>query len=134
MTHYGVVDLWATPLMTFASNAGDCEDYAIAKYFALREIGIAEQDLRLVVVHDRRTREDHAVAAVRYHGRWLVLDNRTLDMRRDIDIAEFEPLFVIDREGAKRMVASAPKAVASISPAAVDPQFSGGWQVTPLLL
>ena len=39
MTQYGVVDLWASPLMAFSSNAGDCEDYAIAKYVALREIG-----------------------------------------------------------------------------------------------
>jgi predicted transglutaminase-like cysteine proteinase len=37
MTQYGVRDLWASPLMTFGSGAGDCEDYAIAKYVALRE-------------------------------------------------------------------------------------------------
>ena len=55
--------------MAFASNAGDCEDYAIAKYVALQEIGIAAADLRLVVVHDEATKQDHAVAAVRYDGR-----------------------------------------------------------------
>lgn len=137
MTQYGVVDLWATPLMTFASNAGDCEDYAIAKYVALQEVGIADDDLRLVVVHDRGSNEDHAVAAVRYDGRWLILDNRTLEMRQDVDIAEFEPLFVIDREGVKRMAAPAPKPanlMVGASPAAVDLQFSSGWQTTPLLL
>ena len=32
---YGVPDIWASPLMTFGSGAGDCEDYAIAKYVAL---------------------------------------------------------------------------------------------------
>jgi predicted transglutaminase-like cysteine proteinase len=135
MTQYGVVDLWATPLMTFASNAGDCEDYAIAKYVALREVGFADDDLRLVIVHDRAANEDHAVAAVRYNGRWQILDNRTLDIRRDIDIAEFDPLFVIDGEGVKRIMASAPKPQnpwANGSPAAV--QFLPGWQSTPLLL
>jgi predicted transglutaminase-like cysteine proteinase len=137
MTQYGVLDLWATPLTTFASNAGDCEDYAIAKYFALREIGIAEDDLRLVVVRDRRTSEDHAVAAVRYDGRWLILDNRTLDMRQDVDIAEFEALFVIDREGARRMATSAPNPpnrLASVGAAKADLHLSSGRQTTPLLL
>ena len=126
MAQYGVVDLWATPLMTFSSNAGDCEDYAIAKYVALREIGIAEDDLRLVVAHDRGSNEDHAVAAVRYEGRWLILDNRTLEMRQDVDIAALEPLFVIDRDGVKRMTAAAPKPanlMVSASRAAVDLQF-----------
>jgi predicted transglutaminase-like cysteine proteinase len=137
MTQFGVVDLWATPLMTFSSNAGDCEDYAIAKYVALREIGLEDDDLRLVVVHDRDTHEDHAVAAVRYQGRWLILDNRTLEIRHDADIAGFQPLFVIDREGVKRLTASAPKPanlMVSASPAAVDLQFPSGWQTTPLLL
>jgi predicted transglutaminase-like cysteine proteinase len=137
MAQYGVVDLWATPLMTFSSNAGDCEDYAIAKYVALREIGIAEDDLRLVVAHDRGSNEDHAVAAVRYEGRWLILDNRTLEMRQDVDIAALEPLFVIDRDGVKRMTASASRPanlMVSASRAAVDLQFSSGRPSTPLLL
>ena len=76
------------------------------------------------------------MAAVRYEGRWLILDNRTLEMRHDADIAAFEPLFLIDRDGVKRMTASAPKPanlMVSASPA-VDPQFSSGWQTTPLLL
>ncbi|MBV8791894.1 MAG: transglutaminase-like cysteine peptidase, partial [Pseudolabrys sp.] len=32
LAQYGVIELWASPLTTFASGAGDCEDYAIAKY------------------------------------------------------------------------------------------------------
>jgi predicted transglutaminase-like cysteine proteinase len=103
MTQYHVLDLWATPLMTFTSNAGDCEDYAIAKYVALQEIGIADEDLRLLVVHLAAKNEDHAVAAVRYDGRWLVLDNRTFEMRDDSQIGEYEPLFALDSEGVKRM-------------------------------
>jgi predicted transglutaminase-like cysteine proteinase len=137
MTQYGVSDFWATPLITFSSNAGDCEDYAIAKYVALQEIGMAEDDLRLVVIHDRDSNVDHAVAAVRYDGSWLILDNRTLEMRQDLELAEFEPLFAIDREGVKRMTAAAPKPadlMVSASPAAIDVPFSSAWQTTPLLL
>lgn len=134
---YGVADLWATPLMAFKSNAGDCEDYAIAKYVALREIGFVDDDLRLLVVHLRAPNEDHAVAAVRYDGQWHILDNRTLDIRRDIDAVEFDPLFVVDGNGVKRMTILASNRQnpwAIIRPATVDPQRSFGWPGAPLLL
>ncbi|HEY4140859.1 MAG TPA: transglutaminase-like cysteine peptidase, partial [Pseudolabrys sp.] len=93
-TQYGVRDLWASPLMTFASGAGDCEDLAIAKYVALREIGIREQSLRLVIVRDHAANEYHAVTAIRHGEQWFILDNKRLDIREDISIAEFDPLFV----------------------------------------
>ncbi len=32
---YGQLDVWSSPLVTFAHGAGDCEDYAIAKFVAL---------------------------------------------------------------------------------------------------
>src|ERR1700688_1735400 len=137
MTQYGVVDLWATPLMAFASNAGDCEDYAIAKYVALQEIGIADDDLRLVVVHDRATNEDHAVAAIRYDGRSPILDNRTLNIRQDVAIAEFNPLFVIDGQGVKRMTTSTSRAQgakANVTPATIELGVSSGALGAPLLL
>jgi|ERR1700688_1003887 len=133
MTQYGVPELWATPLMTFASKAGDCKDYAIAKYVALQEIGIAADDLRLVVVRDRPTNQLHAVAAVRYDGRWLILDNRTFIMVEDVDIATYNPLYVIDKEGVKRMT-PAQIPTTNISSAAVGPESSSGWQSMPLLL
>jgi predicted transglutaminase-like cysteine proteinase len=106
---YGVDDLWATPLMTFASHAGDCEDYAIAKFVALHEIGMTEEDLRLVIVRDRARNEDHAVVAVRHEGHWLILDNRTLAMRQDEAITAFDPLFMIDRDGVKQAQVPAAK-------------------------
>ncbi len=103
---YGVAERWTTPLVTFAHGAGDCEDYAIAKYAALRQIGIAEEDLRLVVVYDKQAQEHHAVAAVRHAGRWLVLDNRTLAVQEDADIAHFTPMFTLDSQGVKRLAAA----------------------------
>jgi hypothetical protein len=68
-----------------------------------------DEDLRLLIVHLRGTNEDHAVTAVRYGGRWLILDNRTLDIRQDVNAAEFDPLFVVDGEGVKRMTKLASK-------------------------
>ncbi len=53
-TQYGVEDKWASPLMTFTSGRGDCEDYALAKYAALRAAGFAQDDLRLLIVRLRK--------------------------------------------------------------------------------
>ena len=83
LVQYGVADVWATPLMSFASGKGDCEDYAIAKYVALREIGMAASDLRLNIVHNNQSGEDHAVVAARLDGEWLILDNRRMAMLTD---------------------------------------------------
>src|SRR5215471_1790887 len=41
MAQHGVADKWSAPLAALGSGQGDCEDYAIAKYAALRELGIA---------------------------------------------------------------------------------------------
>ena len=41
LAQYGEIDVWSSPLVTFAHGAGDCEDYAIAKFVALRLAGIA---------------------------------------------------------------------------------------------
>jgi predicted transglutaminase-like cysteine proteinase len=107
---YGVPDLWASPLMTFGSGAGDCEDYAIAKYVALREAGVAAEDLRLVVVDNRPVHEKHMVAAARVDGRWLILDNRTMRLAADDEITDLVPLAVLDDAEPHPAIAAAPAA------------------------
>jgi predicted transglutaminase-like cysteine proteinase len=92
LVQYGEADAWASPLVTLASGRGDCEDYAIAKYLALREANVAADDLRLVVVRDRRRHEDHAVLAVRLDDRWLVLDNSRLLLLEDRDLRDYLPV------------------------------------------
>lgn len=47
---WGVADYWASPLETLGRGAGDCEDYAIAKYFTLVAAGVSHKKLRLVYV------------------------------------------------------------------------------------
>jgi predicted transglutaminase-like cysteine proteinase len=102
MAQYGQIDVWSPPLDTFASGAGDCEDYAIAKLAALRLAGIAAEDLRLVVLRDLLHGEDHAVVLARLEGHWLTLDNRRMAMIEDIDMRNHRPLFVIDDDGVMR--------------------------------
>jgi predicted transglutaminase-like cysteine proteinase len=95
---HGVDDHWNAPLASLAAGRGDCEDYAIAKLVALREAGIADEDLRLVIVRDVKLQEFHAALAAQVDGRWIVLDNRQLAMAEDGELRHFVPLFAI-RQG-----------------------------------
>jgi predicted transglutaminase-like cysteine proteinase len=54
---WGQPDYWATPLETLFKGAGDCEDYAIAKYFTLLALGIPPARLRLIYVRAAMTRD-----------------------------------------------------------------------------
>jgi predicted transglutaminase-like cysteine proteinase len=99
LAQFGQEDVWSSPLVTFHRGAGDCEDYAIAKFVALRMAGIPAEDLRIVVLADVIRGEGHAVAAVRLEGHWLILDNRRMAMVEDIAFRNYRPLFVIDRSG-----------------------------------
>lgn len=102
MAQYGQIDVWSSPLVTFATGAGDCEDYAIAKFVALRMAGVSPDDLRIVVIRDTIRGEDHAVAMARLDGHWLTLDNRRMAMVEDADVRNYRPLFVIDDHGVMR--------------------------------
>lgn len=98
-TLHGEADRWSAPLASFAAAKGDCEDYAIAKYVALREAGVDRENLQLVLVRDRSVRQDHAVLAARLDGRWLILDNRQSPLIEDSDASSFTPLFAINHDG-----------------------------------
>ena len=102
LRQYGEIDVWTSPLVTFARGAGDCEDYAIAKFVALRLAGISQEDLRIVIVHDPLRGEDHALAAAKLDGRWLMLDNRRMAMVEDVNLRNDRPIFLIDGDGVRR--------------------------------
>jgi len=98
---FGVADVWQSPLMTFASGSGDCEDYAIAKYVALREAGLSTDDVRLVIVRDDALGEEHAVTAARIDGEWLILDNRKMVLLTDAQAADLKPLIALGDDAPK---------------------------------
>lgn len=50
---WNINDYWATPLETMGKAAGDCEDFAIAKYISLRLLGVPDEKLRLIYVRAR---------------------------------------------------------------------------------
>ncbi len=71
---YGVREYWATP-KEFMTNSGDCEDYSIAKYYALRSLGYSKDELRIVALRDQIRGFGHAVLVVYVGSDILVLDN-----------------------------------------------------------
>jgi predicted transglutaminase-like cysteine proteinase len=99
-----VPDRWSAPLETFTTGKGDCEDYAIAKYVALTEVGIADDDLKLMIVRNTAANEDHAVTAVRLDGSWIILDNRWLRLVEDTAMPQAVPLYALDNEGARQFL------------------------------
>ena len=75
--NWGVDDYWATPLEFLAKNAGDCEDFSIAKYFTLVAIGVPEDRLRMTYVTVLGVNQSHMVLTYFMSPRAtpLVLDN-----------------------------------------------------------
>jgi predicted transglutaminase-like cysteine proteinase len=104
LAQWGVIDRWSAPLATLTTGLGDCEDYAIAKYVALKEVGVAAEDVKLVIVRDLAVGGEHAVAAVRLNGHWIILDNRRLTLVEDGEIRQMVPLFVLDQSGVRKFV------------------------------
>lgn len=52
LAHWGKEDYWATPIEFLSTNGGDCEDFSIAKYFTLRELGVPDDKLRITYVKE----------------------------------------------------------------------------------
>lgn len=72
---YRTDDYWATPA-EFLKNGGDCEDYAIAKYMTLKQLGFKAKDLKITMVYDVYSGTDHAFLVAYHDGAEFVLDNR----------------------------------------------------------
>jgi predicted transglutaminase-like cysteine proteinase len=129
---FGEADRWSAPLATFATGKGDCEDYAIAKYVALREAGFPQEELRLVLVRDHAVRQDHAILAARLDERWLILDNRRSELIADSDASSLTPLFAINHRGVQLFAAPYAKrpllaGEVEAAPAAASNGDVGGW-------
>ena len=136
---HGVADRWSSPLDSLAAGKGDCEDYAIAKYGILRAAGIAEADLKILLVRDLAVRQDHAVLAARVEGRWLILDNRRAGLMETRDLPYFMPLFAINEVGVSLFATpyaalTHHESETDLLPAADAETFAGGGQTLQLLL
>jgi len=98
LAHWGVEDYWATPAEFLASDGGDCEDYAIAKYFTLKELGIPISRLRLVYVRTWRANAAHMVLA--YYAtpdaEPLIMDNLEGRIQPVSDRPDLAPVYMFN--------------------------------------
>lgn len=90
-------DYWASPYEFLARRQGDCEDYAVTRYLALRAAGFEDKDLNLIGVTDRRSRQFHMVLAVNVDGEIMVLDNQAERAVATIDLKRYEPAYAINQ-------------------------------------
>jgi predicted transglutaminase-like cysteine proteinase len=100
LSHWGVEDYWATPSESLGSNGADCEDYAIAKYFTLKELGVPISRLRLVYAKTWQSRDAHLVLAYYPDPRAdpLILDNLEGSIRPAADRPDLIPVYTFNDE------------------------------------
>ncbi|BBP44248.1 transglutaminase-like cysteine peptidase [Thiosulfativibrio zosterae] len=101
LTHWKKDDYWATPYEFLTTDAGDCEDYVIAKYFTLKALGVEESKLFLTYVKAIRLKQAHMVLTYFENPKDqpLVLDNLTdkiLFANRRKDLA---PIYSFNGDG-----------------------------------
>lgn len=95
--NYGQNDYWATPV-EFLQRGGDCEDYAIAKYTALRALGVPENRLRIAIVQDLQKNIPHAILVVYTDQGPMLLDNQLKTAVKAEKISHYKPIFSINQE------------------------------------
>jgi predicted transglutaminase-like cysteine proteinase len=98
MRNWGESNRWETPL-EFIRNGGQCQDYAIAKYLALRAAGMPADRLRVVVLRDTWLELDHAVTVVYTDGEALMLDNQRRDIVSVASVDHYQPYYSISEQG-----------------------------------
>jgi predicted transglutaminase-like cysteine proteinase len=103
VTVWGQTDYWASPLESLDKGQGDCEDYAIGKYFSLIALGMPTGKLRLVYVRAQlgATQQAHMVLA--YYAtpgaEPLVLDNLIGELRPASRRPDLTPVFSFNSDG-----------------------------------
>jgi predicted transglutaminase-like cysteine proteinase len=111
---WGQPDYWASPLELLNKGQGDCEDYAIAKYFTLIAVGVPSPKLRLVYVRALVGGSRGAVLAhmvLAYYpspeAQPQILDNLVADIRPASRRPDLSPVFSFNAEGLWQGVGSA---------------------------
>lgn len=100
---WGVPDYWASPLESLEKRAGDCEDYAIAKYFSLAASGVPTARLRMVYVRARLAGQSLAHMVLAYYAQPgaepLILDNLRPEVLPASQRTDLTPVFSFNTEG-----------------------------------
>lgn len=108
---WGQVDYWASPLETLSKGQGDCEDYAIGKYFSLLAAGVPGVKMRLVYVRAQMGGALQAHMVLAYYpepqAEPLILDNLVTEIRPASRRPDLTPVFSFNAEGLWQGVAGA---------------------------
>lgn len=101
IAHWGAEDFWATPLETVATNGGDCEDFALGKYFTLLTMGVPAQCLRLTYVKALGLNQAHMVLSYQCSPDdiTLVLDNLNPNILPAAERSDLIPVYSFNANG-----------------------------------
>ncbi|HWA48843.1 MAG TPA: transglutaminase-like cysteine peptidase [Dongiaceae bacterium] len=91
-------DYWATPY-EFLKKSGDCEDFAVAKYMALKAAGVPVENLRVAVMWDAKTKSGHAALVVYVGGEAFLLDNLIASVVRADTVDHYRAIYSINETG-----------------------------------
>jgi predicted transglutaminase-like cysteine proteinase len=98
---WGKEDYWATPLEFLVRGVGDCEDFSIAKYFTLRELGVSDEKMRLTYVKAVELNQHHMVLT--YYATPasvpVVLDNLISEIKRASERKDLLPVYSFNGTG-----------------------------------
>lgn len=120
---WGETDYWATPLETLSRGRGDCEDFAIAKYFSLVRMGVPSAKLRLTFVKALQRQQAHMVLAYYANpsAEPLILDNLQQQISPASQRRDLLPVYAFNNHGI--FLGSAPQRQSKQSP-----QLLSRWQ------
>jgi predicted transglutaminase-like cysteine proteinase len=103
ITVWNQTDYWATPLETIGRGRGDCEDFAIVKYYSLKQVGVAAAKLRLVYVKANQGGNQRAHMVLAYYAsptaEPLVLDNLDAAIKPASRRPDLTPVFSFNSQG-----------------------------------
>ena len=118
---WGQQDYWATPAQTLGRGMGDCEDFAIAKYFSLVSLGVPSEKLRLTFVKALKQNQAHMVLTyyANPNAEPLILDNLDPAIRPASERSDLLPVYSFNDLGV--FLAKAPQRVSQ------PPQFLARW-------
>jgi len=99
--HWNRKDYWATPVEFLSTYGGDCEDFSIAKYFTLIELGVPDERLRITYVKAVLLNQAHMVLAYyeEAESEPLILDNLDREIRSASWRDDLTPVYSFNGEG-----------------------------------
>ncbi|TXH35812.1 MAG: hypothetical protein E6Q98_13945 [Rhodospirillaceae bacterium] len=97
INNWGQEDYWATPF-EFLKKSGDCEDFAISKYMALKALGVPIADMRVVALRDLNLGIGHAILVVYVDNVPMVLDNQIGTVVPASSIKHYQPVYSINEQ------------------------------------